>query len=147
MKSTDRDALTHGADRLAGEVLKLVDRGVLDARSAAADALLDYASTRHGDDDPMQGVRDTFDQLRTTKEGRTFAAMRHPDDNVTDDDKLAAWYDFYARGAAVVDDMPVLAPDHATMREAPLTLEALGRVLAGDRARRRVQRLAQRIEP
>lgn len=35
-----------GADRLARAVLSLVDTGALDARSAAADALLDYADQR-----------------------------------------------------------------------------------------------------
>lgn len=36
--------LLHGADRLAAEVAWLVQRGELDARSRAGDALLDYAN-------------------------------------------------------------------------------------------------------
>lgn len=41
------------ADKLAGEVNKLVQRGIIDARSGAADALLNYASSRFGDQNPI----------------------------------------------------------------------------------------------
>lgn len=60
------------ADRLAGEVCKLVDAHTHDARSAVADALLDYASIRHGDQSPIENVRGAFNELRTTKPRRRF---------------------------------------------------------------------------
>jgi hypothetical protein len=41
------------ADKLAAAVSKLVRRGILDARSEAADKLLDYASIRFGDRNPV----------------------------------------------------------------------------------------------
>lgn len=41
------------ADRLAGEVLKLTRTGILGTRTPAADALLDYASTRFGNENPL----------------------------------------------------------------------------------------------
>ena len=47
------------ADRLAREVNKLVRRRIIDARSPAADALLDYASGRFGDRNPIGDLEDT----------------------------------------------------------------------------------------
>lgn len=41
------------ADKLARAVNKLVKRGVIDARSDAADRLLDYCSGRFGDSNPI----------------------------------------------------------------------------------------------
>jgi len=41
------------ADRLAMAVNKLVKQGIIDARSEAADRLLDYASQRFGDNNPI----------------------------------------------------------------------------------------------
>lgn len=46
--SVDRDAIRIGADRMAGAISALVRRGIIDARSPAADAMLDYATTRYG---------------------------------------------------------------------------------------------------
>lgn len=70
------------ADRLAGEVCRLVDDHTLDARSGAGDALLDYAATRFHDSDyrhdPIGGVRVTFNDLPTTPEGRKFESDRCP---------------------------------------------------------------------
>lgn len=60
------------ADRLAGEVCRMIDQGDLDARSGAGDAVLDYASARYGDRDPIGDVRRTFNALPTTKPGRRF---------------------------------------------------------------------------
>lgn len=41
------------ADKLAAAVNALVHKGLLDARSPAADALLNYASLRFGDQNPI----------------------------------------------------------------------------------------------
>lgn len=41
------------ADRLALTVIKLVKSGVLDARSEAGDQVLNYASMRFGDSNPI----------------------------------------------------------------------------------------------
>ena len=74
------------ADRLAGEVCKLVDDDVHDARSAVGDALLDYAATRHEGGDVIGKVRETFNDLPTTKEGRKFDAtttgLAHRDERI-----------------------------------------------------------------
>lgn len=59
------------ADRLALEVVKLTDSGRLGTRTPAADALLDYAQARHGQDDAISKVR-RFAARRaaqTTEEG------------------------------------------------------------------------------
>jgi hypothetical protein len=45
--------LERSADRLAHEVKRLVERGVIDARSPAGDALLDYGGVRHGEWAPI----------------------------------------------------------------------------------------------
>lgn len=45
------------ADTLAVAVSRLIDRGVLDSRSEAADALLDYASERFGDGNPIGDLK------------------------------------------------------------------------------------------
>ena len=58
------------ADRLAYEVNRLVRRGVIDARSAAADSLLDYASGRFGDSDPIGQLERRFEQATGSEEGR-----------------------------------------------------------------------------
>jgi len=45
------------ADTLAAAVARLIDRGVLGSRSEAVDALLDYASERFGDSDPIGDLK------------------------------------------------------------------------------------------
>lgn len=41
------------ADKLAAAVIKLIKNGVLDARSDVGDKVLDYASARFGDQNPI----------------------------------------------------------------------------------------------
>ena len=52
-----------GADRLASEVNALVRSGKLGARTPAADALLDYCTTRFGQDDPIGALEATSSSL------------------------------------------------------------------------------------
>lgn len=47
-------------ERLAGAVCAMIDRGALDARSEAGDALLDYASVTYGDERPIESVRERY---------------------------------------------------------------------------------------
>lgn len=49
--------LLKAADRLAGEVCRLTDARTLGTRTPAADALLDYATARHGQSDPIGKIR------------------------------------------------------------------------------------------
>jgi hypothetical protein len=53
------------ADALAGACCRMVDRDAIDARSEIGDALLDYASSRHGHGDPIGGVRRAYDLLKS----------------------------------------------------------------------------------
>lgn len=46
----ERDSLLRGADRMAFEIIRLIDRGQLDSRSPAGDAMLDYVEDRHPKD-------------------------------------------------------------------------------------------------
>jgi len=64
---------TVDADRLAGAVCKMIDRGDLSARSVVGDALLDYACTRHGDARPIERVRETYAEIESR-----LAAWRVP---------------------------------------------------------------------
>lgn len=59
------------ADLLAGAVARLVDLGIIDARSEAGDLLLDYASTRHGDSRPIAAVRDAALYLNARRKRHT----------------------------------------------------------------------------
>ncbi len=62
----ERDAFERvAADRLAGEVNKLIGLYALDARSPVADALLDYASIRHGDVNPITEVERAYEAIRS----------------------------------------------------------------------------------
>jgi len=57
--------LAIAADRLALAVNKLVAQGRLDARSEVADRLLDYASGRFGDSNPigdLEAKREEYDK-------------------------------------------------------------------------------------
>lgn len=54
---------TVGVDCLAGAVCALVDRGVIDARSMAADALLNFASAKYGDQNPITCVRSAYEAI------------------------------------------------------------------------------------
>ena len=51
------------ADRLAVAVYHLVRRGVIDTRSVAADALLDYARIGNGSGDPKD-MHEWFERIR-----------------------------------------------------------------------------------
>ena len=52
------------ADKLAFEVSKLVRKGIIDARSEAADRLLDYASGRFGHSDPIGDLERSIEWLQ-----------------------------------------------------------------------------------
>jgi len=55
------------ADILAGAVLRRMNEhidGEIDARSEIGDALLDYASSRHGDANPLGDVLSAYEKLR-----------------------------------------------------------------------------------
>lgn len=53
------------ADYLAGAVCEMIDLGVLDARSIAGDALLDYAQSRYGSNKPeIDLVRTIYNTLK-----------------------------------------------------------------------------------
>jgi hypothetical protein len=55
------------ADMLAGAVCRLVRSGALDARSEAGDAVLSYASVRHGDSNPIGNVERVYDDARARR--------------------------------------------------------------------------------
>lgn len=55
---------------------------------------------------------------------------------VSDEDVRAAWDAFFARSNAELNErMPPLPPDHPSIRDAQITLDALRRVLENDRRR------------
>lgn len=55
---------------------------------------------------------------------------------VTDEDIRSAWDAFYARSNEELNErMPPLPPDHPSIRDAQITLDALRRVLENDRRR------------
>jgi hypothetical protein len=65
-----------GADWMAGAICRLVDNHTLDARSEPADAMLDYASMRYGDNRPVQDVRDRYRDIQEQRRNPRFAAAR-----------------------------------------------------------------------
>lgn len=69
------------ADYLAGVCSLAVHRHKIDARSEIGDALLDYASTRYGDSNPIGGVDATYQKLRAARAdtGETIdLSVEHP---------------------------------------------------------------------
>jgi hypothetical protein len=52
------------ADKLAVAVNKLIGRGILDSRSEAADRLLDYASIRFGDSNPVGDLENKVSEYK-----------------------------------------------------------------------------------
>jgi hypothetical protein len=52
-----RDEFIVGADRMAAAIDDLVQRRTISARSTAADAMLDYASSRFGSENPIGELR------------------------------------------------------------------------------------------
>ena len=58
-----------GADRMALAIFRLVDRGVINPRSEAADAALDYAQVGcHGGPKSVQDWMESVQQNRPSKE-------------------------------------------------------------------------------
>lgn len=53
-------SLLFGADRLAGEVDRLITKRIIHARSPAGDALLDYGETRYFGHRPIDSIRGTM---------------------------------------------------------------------------------------
>jgi hypothetical protein len=65
-------------ERLAGAVCAMIDRDALDARSEAADALLDYASLLYGDERPIETVRERYADVRpASRPANTERASAH----------------------------------------------------------------------
>lgn len=59
--------VVRAADKLAMAVNRLVKRGVLDSRSEAADDLLNYASIRFGDENPIGDLEDKVQEYENAR--------------------------------------------------------------------------------